>query len=140
MRSCAYNLEREEARLPTPPSFQTSRTEKLMTEHDKPAIHLAPGDGVSLKNPVGGPLTFKVRGDQANGAVTVVESTAPPGEGPPLHVHAKRGRGALHPGRNPPLPIGGRGSGGPDGRVRLHPEGDTAYVAERKAKLRHVCW
>jgi quercetin dioxygenase-like cupin family protein len=59
-----------------------------MTEHDKRAIHLAPGDGVSIKNPVGGPLTFKVRADQTNGALTVVESTAPPGEGPPLHVHA----------------------------------------------------
>jgi quercetin dioxygenase-like cupin family protein len=33
-------------------------------------------------------LTFKVRAEHTDGAVTVVETTAPPGEGPPLHVHA----------------------------------------------------
>ena len=59
-----------------------------MTDHDKRPIDLAPGGGVTIENPVGGPLTFKVRADQTNGALTVVESTAPPGEGPPLHVHA----------------------------------------------------
>jgi quercetin dioxygenase-like cupin family protein len=59
-----------------------------MTDYDKRWIHLAPGDGVSLKNPVGGPLTFKVRAGQTNGALAVLESTAPPGEGPPLHLHA----------------------------------------------------
>jgi quercetin dioxygenase-like cupin family protein len=52
------------------------------------AIGWQPGEGETIRNPVGGPLTFKVRADQTNGALTVVETTAPPGEGPPLHVHA----------------------------------------------------
>jgi quercetin dioxygenase-like cupin family protein len=59
-----------------------------MPEHDVGAIICAPGEGVTVQNPVGGPLTFKVRGSQTNGALTVFETTAAPGEGPPLHVHA----------------------------------------------------
>ena len=57
-------------------------------EHDTGAIGRQPGEGETIRNPVGGPLTFKVRAEQTNGALTVVESIAPPGEGPPLHVHA----------------------------------------------------
>jgi quercetin dioxygenase-like cupin family protein len=57
-------------------------------EHDTRAIGWQPGGGETIRNPVGGPLTFKVRAEQTNGALTVVESTAPPGEGPLLHVHA----------------------------------------------------
>jgi quercetin dioxygenase-like cupin family protein len=52
------------------------------------AIFRAPGDGHTVTNPVGGPLTFKARGEQTGGAMTVFESIAPPGEGPPLHLHA----------------------------------------------------
>lgn len=58
-----------------------------MSEGGK-GIHLEPGGGVTVNNPVGGPLTFKIRGDETNGALTVLETTAAPGEGPPLHVHA----------------------------------------------------
>lgn len=49
---------------------------------------MAPGEGATVKNPVGGPLTFKLRGEQSDGTLTAVESVAAPGEGPPLHVHA----------------------------------------------------
>ena len=42
-----------------------------------------------IEGPVGGPLNFKARGEQTNGALTVFENTVAPGEGPPLHVHAK---------------------------------------------------
>ena len=59
-----------------------------MPEDERRAIHLAPGDGVTVKNPLGGPLTFKVSGRQTNGTLTAFESVAAPGEGPPLHVHA----------------------------------------------------
>jgi quercetin dioxygenase-like cupin family protein len=38
---------------------------------------------------VGGPLTFKARAEQTNAALTVLENVIPPGEGPPLHAHAK---------------------------------------------------
>ena len=52
------------------------------------AIAWQPGEGETIRNPVGGRLTFKVRAVQTNGMLTVVETIAPPGEGPPLHVHA----------------------------------------------------
>jgi quercetin dioxygenase-like cupin family protein len=62
-----------------------------MSEHDVRPICLAPGEGVTVKNPTGGrtdgPLTFKVRGAESNGVLTVLESSPAPGEGPPLHVH-----------------------------------------------------
>ena len=48
---------------------------------------LGPGEGASIGNPLGGALTFKVRGEQNSGALTVFESLPAPGEGPPLHSH-----------------------------------------------------
>jgi quercetin dioxygenase-like cupin family protein len=48
---------------------------------------LAPGEGVSVENPVGGRLTFKAMAATTGGAMTAVETIAAPGEGPPLHVH-----------------------------------------------------
>jgi quercetin dioxygenase-like cupin family protein len=50
-------------------------------------FHLAPGEGPSVENPTGGRLTFKAMADTTGGALTVIEATAAPGEGPPLHVH-----------------------------------------------------
>lgn len=40
------------------------------------------------RGPAGGPLTFKVRGTQTDGALTAFENVIAPGDGPPLHVHA----------------------------------------------------
>ncbi len=51
-------------------------------------LTVGPNEGATIQGPVGGPLTFKVRGDQTNGALTVLENTVAPDEGPPLHVHA----------------------------------------------------
>ena len=48
---------------------------------------LDPGVGERIENAVGGPLTFKLRGEQSNGQLTVFENVVPSGEGPPLHVH-----------------------------------------------------
>jgi quercetin dioxygenase-like cupin family protein len=42
-----------------------------------------------VQGPAGGPLTFKARGDQTGGSLTVVENVIAPGDGPPLHVHAR---------------------------------------------------
>jgi quercetin dioxygenase-like cupin family protein len=53
------------------------------------AVVVAPGDGTTIEGPVGGPLTFKVRGDQTADALTAFENVIPPGEGPPMHVHAR---------------------------------------------------
>ena len=48
---------------------------------------LAPGAGASVRNPVGGQVVFKLRGEQSGGAMTVIETVAAPEEGPPLHFH-----------------------------------------------------
>jgi quercetin dioxygenase-like cupin family protein len=50
-------------------------------------IILGPGEGVSVPNPVGGKLTFKIGSADTDGALTAFESIAAPGEGPPLHIH-----------------------------------------------------
>jgi quercetin dioxygenase-like cupin family protein len=51
-------------------------------------VVVRPGAGLTVQGPVGGPLTFKVRGEQTSGRLTVFEVTVAPGDGPPLHVHA----------------------------------------------------
>src|SRR5260370_1921938 len=48
---------------------------------------LAPGAGSSVRNPVGGQVVFKLRGEQSEGAMSVMETVAAPEEGPPLHFH-----------------------------------------------------
>jgi quercetin dioxygenase-like cupin family protein len=50
-------------------------------------IAVGPGEGDTIEGPAGGPLTFKVRGEQTNGALTAFENVIAPGDGPPLHVH-----------------------------------------------------
>src|SRR3954464_11078803 len=52
-------------------------------------VTVGPGEGDTIQGPVGGPLTFKVRGHQTGGALTALENVIPPGEGPPLHTHAE---------------------------------------------------
>jgi quercetin dioxygenase-like cupin family protein len=51
-------------------------------------VAVGPGEGATIQGPVGGPLTFKVRGEQTDGTLTVLENAIAPGEGPPLHTHA----------------------------------------------------
>ncbi len=51
-------------------------------------VCVAPGEGQAIEGPVGGPLTFKVRGEQTGGRLTALENVIPPGQGPPLHTHA----------------------------------------------------
>ena len=48
---------------------------------------LTPGEGLSVENPMGGLLTFKVTSDESEGAVTAIETYVARQEGPPLHVH-----------------------------------------------------
>lgn len=54
------------------------------------AIVVGPGEGETIRGPVGGPLSFKVRGAQTHGALTAFENVVPPGSGPPLHRHAEQ--------------------------------------------------
>jgi quercetin dioxygenase-like cupin family protein len=49
---------------------------------------VAPGEGMTIQGPAGGPLTFKARGEQTDAALTVFENAIAPGDGPPLHTHA----------------------------------------------------
>src|SRR5580693_6983618 len=57
-----------------------------LTEPLRPVV-IGPNEGETIDGPVGGPLTFKVRGQQTNGALTAFENVIPPGQGPPLHSH-----------------------------------------------------
>jgi len=52
------------------------------------AVCVRPGEGRTIEGPVGGPLTFKVTGEETGGALTALENVIPPGQGPPLHTHA----------------------------------------------------
>jgi quercetin dioxygenase-like cupin family protein len=51
-------------------------------------VAVGPGEGATIQGPAGGPLTFKVRGAQTDGALTAFENVIAPGDGPPAHVHA----------------------------------------------------
>lgn len=48
---------------------------------------LAPGEGPSVENPMGGLFTFKLTSDESDGALTAIETFVVRQEGPPLHVH-----------------------------------------------------
>jgi mannose-6-phosphate isomerase-like protein (cupin superfamily) len=52
------------------------------------AYAVEPGQGETIQGPVGGPLTFKARGAQTGGELTLFENVIAPGDGPPLHTHA----------------------------------------------------
>lgn len=58
-----------------------------MSEGAEPLV-VGPGEGATIQGPAGGPLTFKARGAQTNGALTLFENVIAPGDGPPLHTHA----------------------------------------------------
>jgi quercetin dioxygenase-like cupin family protein len=53
------------------------------------AFAVGPGEGATIEGPAGGPLTFKARGEQTNGALIAFENVIAPGDGPPLHRHAR---------------------------------------------------
>jgi quercetin dioxygenase-like cupin family protein len=49
---------------------------------------VGPGEGRSLRNPVGGSIEVKALGEQTGEGLSAFETEAAPGEGPPLHSHA----------------------------------------------------
>lgn len=51
------------------------------------AYIVGPGEGATIEGPVGGPLTFKARGESTGGTLTAIENVIAPGDGPPLHSH-----------------------------------------------------
>ena len=44
-------------------------------------------EGTTVRGPVGGPTTIKIRSEDTDGSFALLENVIPPGEGPPLHVH-----------------------------------------------------
>jgi mannose-6-phosphate isomerase-like protein (cupin superfamily) len=59
---------------------------RMAEERARPIV-MGPGDGQTVANPARGGLTYKARSGQTGGGLTAWESTAAPGEGPPLHMH-----------------------------------------------------
>ena len=51
---------------------------------------VGPGEGQSVRGPVGGELRYKARGEQTGGRLTAVANLIPPGQGPPVHLHAEQ--------------------------------------------------
>lgn len=58
----------------------------MADQHAEPFVRL-PGEGLAVENPTGGVITFKVMSGTSDGGVTAIDTTVPPGLGPPLHVH-----------------------------------------------------
>ncbi|HEY6377928.1 MAG TPA: cupin domain-containing protein [Candidatus Dormibacteraeota bacterium] len=59
-----------------------------MTGRVSPFVIL-PGEGTTIRGPVGGPTTFKARAETTNGTFTALENVIPPLQGPPLHLHVR---------------------------------------------------
>lgn len=61
-----------------------------MSAENARAVILGPGEGATVTNPLGGPLSLKIRAEDTGGALAAFESVAAPGEGPPLHLHQEQ--------------------------------------------------
>jgi quercetin dioxygenase-like cupin family protein len=60
-----------------------------MSNETAKGIAVEPGRGERIASPIGGDITFIVRGEESDGALAALEAIAPPGEGPPLHFHGR---------------------------------------------------
>ena len=95
-------------------------------------VHLAPGEGETVRSPTGPALTFKLRGAQSGGSLAAWENVVAPGEGPPLHVHKDEDEiwyaleGSFR------FTLGGYMSARRARCVRLHPARRRAHVAEHR--------
>lgn len=52
-------------------------------------LAVRPGEREHSRSPLGGDVTYIVRGEQSNGSLAALEVANPAGEGPPLHVHTR---------------------------------------------------
>jgi quercetin dioxygenase-like cupin family protein len=50
---------------------------------------LPPGEGLSVENPMGGLLTFKITSGESDGGLTAIETFVVEQAGRPLHVHGQ---------------------------------------------------
>ena len=60
-----------------------------MAGNESRGLAVAVGEGERVRSPLGGDITFIVRGEQSNGAFAVLEAVNAPGDGPPLHAHGR---------------------------------------------------
>src|SRR3954451_13226988 len=51
-------------------------------------VVVGPGGGETVRNPVGGIVTFKATGSETAGHLTAFETLVASGDGPPQHMHA----------------------------------------------------
>ncbi len=58
-----------------------------MSEPMLRSLVVTPGQGRSLRNPVGGSIEVKAVADETGAALSAFETEAAPGEGPPFHAH-----------------------------------------------------
>ena len=58
-----------------------------MSDRTPRSLVVGPGEGTSLRNPVGGSIEVKALGEQTGGVLSAFETEAAPGEGPPFHAH-----------------------------------------------------
>jgi len=52
-------------------------------------IAVGAGEGERIRSPLSGDITFLVKSEETNGALAAMEAIAPPGDGPPLHIHTR---------------------------------------------------
>jgi len=60
-----------------------------MTEATPTGLAIGPRGGERIRSPLGGDITFIVRGEQSDGALAAMEAVNAVGEGPPLHLHGR---------------------------------------------------
>ena len=60
-----------------------------MPDEAATGIAVGAGEGERIRSPLSGDITFIVRGEESNGALAALEATAPPGDGPPSHIHTR---------------------------------------------------
>ncbi|MDX6637577.1 MAG: hypothetical protein QOJ01_1088 [Solirubrobacterales bacterium] len=84
---------------------------------------VSPGEGETVRSPIGGDVTFIARGEQTNGALTALEVGVPPGEGPPLHVHGREDECVYVLAGDLRFKVGGKVSATPAGSFVFIPRG-----------------
>src|SRR4249919_185095 len=100
------------------------------------SVVVAPGDGTTIEGPVGGPLTFKVRGDETGDALTAFENVIPPREGPPMHVHAHEDESWYVLEGELRFSLDGELAAAPTGTFVFVPPGHSALLPERRRRAR----
>jgi len=60
-----------------------------MNRKKRGGVNVGAGRGEHVRSPLGGDITFLVRGDQSGGELAALEAVNAVGEGPPLHYHGR---------------------------------------------------